>query len=177
MQFHELINIKAKLRHDAHQALMNQSLRQCLCLLTALSIAVLGMGAPSSASQMGAVEMVICGADGPQTVVLDPSGNPVDPAAKCCECLDCLLITALVDPAKAPLAHDETWQRVAHPLVRSAKSAPRLFLRPMPRAPPLTTPLNSAQVMGQMYFASLEFSQFKQVRQSAGSRLSNEVQP
>ncbi len=78
-------------------AAMRYLTTQLLCMILVLcvgSAAYAGAGArlTHAASRQGMVDIVICGAQGAQTVTLDASGRPVSPSKmRCDHCADCQL--------------------------------------------------------------------------------------
>jgi hypothetical protein len=108
-----------------------------LVLLTLL-LSILGAGlAQAAQTTFGPVsEMVICSDGGAQLVRLDRQGKPIKQKS-CCDCLDCLVLTADVGLSVClALSQGLAWvpARFAIPAIRVG-SLPR-YARPMPRAPP-----------------------------------------
>ena len=60
------------------------------CVILAISLSGYGVSARADMGSDGtAFEMVICATDGPTTIFIDSNGNPVTPAAQCCDCVAC----------------------------------------------------------------------------------------
>jgi hypothetical protein len=111
------------------------SLTRALALLAALFAIVFGSLAPfaAQAAARPGQTLILCSAEGPQTVSLDAFGKPMDghtPAAvKCAACL-------LVAPADLPAP--PVLQKAAAPTTRPATTfvAETPFVLPPARAPP-----------------------------------------
>ena len=65
-------------------------LRLLSCMILAISLGTYGNMARADVASGGwTMEMVICATDGPTTILVDSNGNPVAPAAQCCDCVAC----------------------------------------------------------------------------------------
>lgn len=88
----------------------------------------------------GMVELVICGAEGAETVTLDRDGNRIDPAGPgaCGHCADCLLSPAINLPDAAGLDIPSTLSpdRIR---INVAQGAAQTVARTRARDPPAET--------------------------------------
>lgn len=85
----------------------------------------------------GGTAMVICADGAAQTIYVDANGVPVEPAAKCCPCLDCHAPVLFLNPESTDRPAPQL-PRMLEPLVEADFSIALQFnTRPMPRGPPL----------------------------------------
>lgn len=106
-----------------------------LCLFLALSLVMAGPGAARSVVR--GTMLVLCANGVAATVWLDQDGTPVDPAADCRTCPDCL--TPATFAAEPPLPLPAFVSRIvpAATLQAAAEVPPPLpVLFPVPRGPP-----------------------------------------
>lgn len=111
-----------------------------LCLFLALALVLAGPGAARSAVQ--GTMLVLCANGATATVWLDQDGTPVDPAADCRTCPDCLTPTGT--PAEPPLplpAFVSRFVPAATAQVAAAVPPPLPLLFPAPRGPPAAAAL------------------------------------
>jgi len=124
-----------KERHEIlpHWGHMNAAVRSLLVLLNVLALCLYGFAASASAvAGMDGKNVVICGADGPETVRIETGGAPAESSHDCCKCLSCIAFSpSLLDrpsvvptPASGAVRFDPAW------------ATDLAFVRPMPR--PLT---------------------------------------
>ena len=116
---------------------MIRATRHFLVLLILLSLAVYGAAAGKLAA--GVTEMVICGAEGAETIWLDRDGNLTEAPTPCCACLDCVTLTAgtLPDPVALP---QPLGRFTAAPLILTAGPVPHAhWPATRPRGPPVDT--------------------------------------
>jgi hypothetical protein len=120
---------------------MNAYFHMCLRLLLIACFVISGSFAQAGMSENGASFLMELCADGvAQTIRIDANGNPVDPAAPCCECLTCVQLAAAApnpqDMAAVILLSygfvtDTIWTTPL--LVNTPDTCP------LPRGPPLVT--------------------------------------
>ncbi|MEZ5797831.1 MAG: hypothetical protein R3D63_10375 [Paracoccaceae bacterium] len=134
-------------------------LRPLFCLLAALAFALSGAAVAAQAVRGPVAEVVICGDHGPESIRVDARGNKVD-GKTCCECLDCLglAFAAPPEPASGPGAPVRL-TKISMPEAGAQLTCQRP-LHPLPRGPPIATPVVWSILTSPVYFpASLEFHQ------------------
>lgn len=140
-----LIQINYTLRPPLYPTHMFALLRLFCCLILAISLSGYGVSARADMRSDGAaIEMVICATDGPTTILIDSNGNPVTPAAQCCDCVACnapaaALVTDGFHGHAAPVAVSDlviVAQAVTPPPSHNA--------RPQARGPPSAQHVQSA---------------------------------
>lgn len=101
----------------------------CLTLYGSFSMAGTGGGAEFS--------MEICADGVAKTVLIDPDGNPVEPAASCPECLDCCQAIGTLVPRNClvNLSFADVEMVLQH-LSPQAPSTIKRHILPAPRGPP-----------------------------------------
>lgn len=117
-------------------------------LLLCLCITLYGVGSDAGTfTGRGTFEMVICSGDGPVTVVMDANGNPVTPAAKCCDCLTCGAPTpALATGAFRYSAAPARFSKLVISITDQIATPPHT-IRPQARGPPSATRTRGASAM------------------------------
>lgn len=91
-------------------------------------------------ASVGMVELVICGADGAETIALDRDGNRIDPsyADDCSHCSDCLLTPMDCLPERAGLYIPSNLLPVRNS-ASVAQGAAQTVTRARARGPPAET--------------------------------------
>lgn len=106
-----------------------------LCLLLALALVLAGPGAARSA--VGGTMLVLCANGASETVWIGADGEPVDPAADCRTCPDCMMPTAgAVDPALPQPLFVSRLVPAGRIQVAAVVPVPMPLLFPAPRGPP-----------------------------------------
>ncbi|MDT8853598.1 hypothetical protein RNZ50_00835 [Paracoccaceae bacterium Fryx2] len=122
---------------------MRSILRSLLCLVLACTLAVAGAAQAASGVAMAqtglGMTMVLCGGEGPQTVVIGQDGVPVPalPKTDCTRCPACLSAPLLDAAAPAgPQRAAPSARRLAPPCATPSPVRP-LAIRQCARAPPI----------------------------------------
>lgn len=141
---------------------MRTLMRALLALSMSLALALYGAALATPAAASGPLtELVICGDDGAETILLDVTGNPAKPARECCKCQSCLAAVDAFVPqqAFALTAPDLSSHTVTFGAGRVV--CPDRALYPMPRGPPLhpQAKVNRIDDVAGSLFVSLEFRQ------------------
>lgn len=90
-------------------------------------------------ASLGAVELVICGMDGAETITMDRDGNRIDdPGADCDHCADCMVPPMVDLPQTGGVAIPCNLLPVRH-CVSEAQGAAQTVVRSRARGPPTRT--------------------------------------
>lgn len=109
-------------------------------LLLALALVLAGPGAARSA--VGGTMLVLCANGAAKTVWIGADGEPVDPAADCLTCPDCMTPTAgLADPVLSQAPFVLRIVPAGHAQVAAVVLVPTPPLFPAPRGPPAASAL------------------------------------
>lgn len=89
--------VKERRGIPAHWGRMKAAMRSLLLVLNVLALCLYGAAAAGALGGMGGEAVVICGANGPETVRIATGGSPADAPAdaphECCKCLSCIAIS------------------------------------------------------------------------------------
>lgn len=160
-------------RNRAHNPGMTWPTR-LLCLLAALSLALVPAVVAARTVHGPVTEMVICGDGGAQPIRLDARGNPVDPG-QCCDCLQCLTLAAGLPQSLPPPTPSQVLLPPQPLRAQPALPLAQRHLRPVPRGPPLARPGMDSVSQARLSPAALEFGQVPRGKAVARTGQTTEV--
>lgn len=115
-----------------------------LCLCVSLYGGALTAGTTTA---FGTTDMVICSDDGPKTITIDASGNPVESNLVCCNCLTCNVpTTAFLGDGFEFRAAPGQFSKLTI-LTKHTIAAPSIIARPQARGPPPANLENGVRAM------------------------------